>query len=184
MRFVVARKCIRVEQRVDFIKRTNMHSNGIILRILMEFYIPVFISLFLNLIYLTLNNPFDYISLVAASTFSLLLILIPFFYAVIVYKNRDRLEDNEHMTSYAKLYEGLKKNTKTSLFTHQLFMIRRILMVIVLCFCTHSLQMQIVLMIIINYITVVKYIAIRPFEQLQDNINSVVNEIAFSVAST
>ena len=41
--FVVLKHCVPTERRTDFRERTNMHFRGILMRITMEFYVPVFI---------------------------------------------------------------------------------------------------------------------------------------------
>ena len=87
------------------------------------------------------------------------------------------------MANYSKLYEGLKKNSKMALFTHQLFLLRRLLMVIVLCFCELSIHLQVSLMIIINFLATVQVMLVRPFEQLSENLNTGLQEMALAVAT-
>lgn len=71
-------------------------------------------------------------SLVVGVTISFLLIVIPTYYAIILYKNRNHLPDPETVDHYIVLYEHLKTNSMAAIFTYQIFMLRRLLMVAVL----------------------------------------------------
>ena len=154
------------------------------MRFIMEFYVPVFISVSLNAKKLSLEGPLDYVSIVLAALFSLLLVLIPVYYAIIIYRNRNRLADPDTIDRYSVLYDGLKKNSIAALLTHQVFLLRRLLMVIVLLFCKFSIHLQVALMLIINYLALVNTVLVRPYENLKDNLNTAITEVALAIAST
>ena len=154
------------------------------MRFIFEFYVPVFISVSLNVKNLSLEGPLNYVSFVSAAVFSLLMISIPGYYGIVVYRNRDRLADPDTIDHYSVLYEGLKKNSMAALLTHQVFLLRRLMMVIVLLFCNFSIHLQVAIMLIINYLALVNTVIVRPFESLKDNLNTVISEAAFAIAST
>ena len=150
----------------------------------MEFYVPVFISVILNMKNLSLEGTLDYVFIVLAAAISLLKISIPVYYAIVIYRNRNRLEDPDTIDHYSVLYDGLKKNSMAALLTHQVFLLRRLMMVIVLLFCNFSIHLQVALMLIINYLALVNTEIVRPFDNLKDNLYTAISEAAFAIAST
>ena len=154
------------------------------MRIILEFYVPVFISVFFNVQNMELTAVFDYLSLISAATFSLNMLLIPAYYALVIIKNRNHLDDPDTLAHYGVLFSNLKKTSLTCALTYQFILLRRFLMVVVLCFCVFSLPLQIVLLILISAAAVPHMLLVRPFKELKDNLATTMSEVAFTVAST
>ena len=112
----------------------NKKFKGSMLRFIIEYFVPVFISVFLNIRFLSFEEAFDYLSLIASLAFSILMIGIPSYFGFKLYKNRAHLEDPEVIERYDVLYDGLKTTSPLALLANQVFMLRRLLMVIVLVF--------------------------------------------------
>ena len=52
--FLASITCVRADKRENFKRRIKMKFKGTMLRFIMEFYVPVFISVFLNIRFLKL----------------------------------------------------------------------------------------------------------------------------------
>ena len=88
------------------------------MRITLEFYVPVFVSLFFNVKHMSFTEGFDYFSLLVALTFAILMLIIPINYARILYKNRKRLDDPLMISCYGVLYRGLKRTSTIAILTY------------------------------------------------------------------
>ena len=115
---------------------------------------------------MSFTEVFDYLSLLVALTFSSLMLAVPANYARILFKNRKRLNDPDVLDNYGVLYHGLKRNSTIAVLTYQLFLLRRFLMVVVLCFFVFSVHVQIALLIAINHAAVLHVVIVRPFTEL------------------
>ena len=109
------------------------------MRLILEFCLPLSISFAHNLKHVSFTQTFDYISLVVGGIFVTLMITIPTYFAVILCKNRNTLNDPHTIDIYGVHYENLKTNSMVSVLTYQLFLLRRLSMVVVLFLLDFSL---------------------------------------------
>ena len=131
---LVVANCVHPDKREAFRKKMKMKFKGYMLRFIMEFYVPVFISVFLNIRYLKLTEIFDYISLLASVVFCILMIAVPVYFAFVIHKHRADLEDPDIKELHGAIYAGLKTSSTSTVFANHVFMMRRFLMVAVLAF--------------------------------------------------
>ena len=96
----------------------RMKFKGIMLRFIIEFFVPVLISVALNIRFLSLKEAFDYISLIASLLFSILMIAIPSYFGIILYKYRAHLDDPEVTEHYGALYDSLKTSSAMAILTY------------------------------------------------------------------
>ena len=149
----------------------------------MEFYVPLFISLFLNINYVTINSIFGLCSFSLACFLTLALCVLPIYYSRVLIKNRHRLEEEEFKAQYGAFYEGLKPGKLSTLLFYQFFLVRRVLMVLFLIFCARWLYVQIGAIILINLFTLCHLIVARPFKEQKENVTTSVSEAAMFIAS-
>ena len=180
--WVVVEKCLLKHKQEDFRTRTKLKFKGAMMRVILEFYVPVFISVFFNVQHMDLTEAFDYLSLIFAAAFSLNMLVIPVYYAIILHKYRKHLEDPDTIRSYGVLYQRLKTTSMTTLLTYQILLLRRFLMVLVLCFLVFSVHLQISLLILISGYAVPHMLIVRPFKELKDNITTTLSDVAFTIA--
>ena len=131
-----------------------------------------------------LKEAFDYISLIIAAVFSLHMLVIPAYYALIILKNRNHLEDPDFVTRYGVLYQSIKTTSSMTLMTYQLILLRRFLLVVVLCFLVFSVHLQVGLIILISASAPLHMLFVRPFKEIKDNLSTTLSDTAYTVAAT
>ena len=114
---VVLKRCVPEERREDFSLRTKLKFKGMMMRLILEFYVPVFISVFFNYKHLSFEDTFDYISFIASIVVMLFMLTIPIHYSRILYKNRSNLEEQLFLQRYGVLYENLKTTSLAAILT-------------------------------------------------------------------
>ena len=176
--------CVRTERRKEFRRRMKLKLKGGLLRGLMVFYVPVFISIFLNVKHISFEEVFDYVSFATCILFAALMVVIPAYYGYVLCRHRNHLDDLDTVNRYGALYEDLKRTSMTALLTYQLFLLRRLLLVAVLFSLGFSLYIQISLIIIINVLAVLQVVIVRPFIETRENLNVALSDGAFTLASS
>lgn len=93
-----------------------------------------------------------------------------------IQKEKSLLRKQEFEMTYSSLYEGLKRNEKSSLCFNIQFIIRRQLLCIVLVFCQFNTMFQISFSIVMSFLTIAYLLRFKPLENKYENILMIFNE--------
>jgi hypothetical protein len=84
--------------------------------------------------------------------------------------------------NYSSLYDGLKRNEKSSLCFNIQFIIRRLLLNIVLLNCQFNTMFQISFSISLSLITIIYLLKYKPLESKYENILMIINECIIMIS--
>ena len=104
----VVMMCITKEKKAQVKMKLKIQFRKVMIRVMMEFYAPIFISLFLNIKFVTVSSVIAICSFSLACVVTTFFCSIPLYYTCLLYKNINRLDEDEFKAKYGTFYEDLK----------------------------------------------------------------------------
>lgn len=92
------------------------------------------------------------ISSLLAIIFMILISAYPIFISIVIFKNMNKLNNEEFLSRYGSLYDGLKTDCKLALLYNLLYTIRRLILAIMIVILSDYPNLQIFSYIMSNII--------------------------------
>ena len=105
------------------------------------------------------------------------LIILPMSVFIITYIYSDHLEDDAKLGKYSMLFIDLNRERKSQIVYHAIFFIKRFFLSIILVFFRNSGNLQLILIEYMSMIQIIYMVKSKPFYEVSNNRNDVMNEI-------
>ena len=170
-------KLIR-NMRVGIEKKILSQVLALLQRVMISFGQPVCTSLVIGVRCVQMNTTYQVISFVLSILLTLLLFVIPVYFAWFIIKNTERHSDDDFKPRYGVLYHRLiRQNNYTATF-NSVILYRSMIFTLTLGLF-FSLELQIAMMIFVNFLFIVYVLIHRPFDETKENLNMIILEGGF-----
>ena len=142
---------------------------GTIVRILLECYLEIAISCFLNLKLLIWHDSGEYSASVFTFCFLFIVIVLPFFIYKFLLESRSRLNKKSFKLKYHELFSMIKKKSNITLLYNAVFIARRLFYALMLVYLGNYPFTQIAILIILSYLNVLYVFKFQPFREKLGN---------------
>ena len=101
-----------------------------------------------------------------------------------IYKNFDKLEDDDFKETYGSLYEDLKTNCLVCSMYHMIFLARRFTIVMLLMFAAENKMLQVMSFLTLSLVNLGVLIIYKPFKEKSSNNIEIMNECTVYLCNT
>lgn len=130
------------------------------------------------------SNAQDGFCSVCSIIFMVICLIFPIWAFAKIYKNFDKLEDEDFKETYGSLYEDLKTNCLVCSMYHMIFLARRFTIVMLLMLAEENKILQVMSFLTLSLVNLGVLIIYRPFKERSANNIEIMNECTVYMCNT